>query len=174
MKNMTNLFYNGFVSVSIKINDKLINLSNHNSGLPTLNRSFCNFITGNTTTIEDIPEYIDLRYNNGESWESILISRIHLSGKSWTYDSSLQNYVAKFTGVISYNYLSRLISRTDTSLYRLYLYSGSLGLDSLGNPTGYYDLAYLDIDAETLSYLSPGTQAIIEWSMQLLNFNDDN
>lgn len=172
MDNFTNLFYKGNVQVSLRIKDKVINLKAHNSGLPTLNRSFCNFITGNTTTIEDIPEYIDLRYNAGTSWQTMLISRIHLSGKEWTYDNSLSNYIAKFTGVISYNYLSRAITRSDSEVYRLYLYSGSLGLDSLGNPTGYYDLAYLDIDAETLSYLSPGTQAIIEWSMQLLNYDD--
>ena len=173
MKNMTALAYKGNVKVSIKIKDKIYEVKSHNAGLPALCRSFCSFITGNTITVEDIPEYLDLRYNDGGSWSSILLTKIPLSGKSWVYDGTINNYVAKFTGVISYNYLTRAITKADSDTYRLYLYSGSLGKDSNNNYTGYIDLAYLDIDAETLSYLSPGTQAIIEWSMQLLNYEEN-
>lgn len=172
MVNLTKLAYKGNVKVSIKIKDKIFEIKSHNSGLPALSRSFCKFITANGTTEEDIPQYLDLRYSDdGTSYTTCLISRVHLSGKSWIYDSSSSNYVAKFTGVISYNYLTRPITRMDTDFYRFYLYSGSLGLDSNNQYTGYYDLAYLDVDAETLSYLSPGTQAIIEWSMELVNYS---
>ena len=170
MKNLTRLKYKGNVKVSIKIKDKIFEVNTHNEGLPALSRAFCQFITGNRITEEDIPQYLDLRYSDGETYNSCLLSRVHLSGKSWVYDSANSNYIAKFTGVISYNNLTRAITRADSELYRLYLYSGSLGVDSNNEYTGYYDLAFLDISAETLSYLSPGTQAIIEWSMELVNY----
>ena len=173
MQNMTTVSYKGDVKVCLKIKDKIIDIQNHNAGLPALSRAFCQFITGNSLTIEDLPEFIDLRFNSGSAWESCLVARVPLSGKSWVYDDSTGNYVAKFTGVISYNYLNRVITRNDTTDYRLYIYSGSLGPDGMGNYSGYYDFAYLDISAESLSYISPGTQAIIEWSMQLVNYSEE-
>lgn len=168
MLNLTTLAYKGSVKISIKIKDKIFNVESHNNGLPTLFQSFCKFITGNKTTIEDIPEYLDLRGGINGAFVSRLVSKVHLSGKGYVFEDN--TYVAKFTAVISYNQLTKAITRFDTDEYRLYLCSGSLGINSNNEVTGNNDIAYLDVTAETLSYLSPGTQAIIEWSMKLTNY----
>lgn len=168
MKNLTQVLYRGKVDISLKIGDKTIRMSSHNNGLPYLQRAFCNFIVGNMITIEDIPEFLDLRKQivaNG-AWQTCLLSRVHLSGKSWSENTTSQGTnecIATFTGVLAYMNLKEAIPRGDTSSYRLYLYSGSLS-----DTTGYDDMAYLDITADELSRISPGTQAIVEWSMKLL------
>lgn len=160
MINMTNVAYLGNVKIRLKIKDKIFEIINHNEGLPELSKSFAKFITGGLITVEDIPQYLDLRKYIDNNWQSQLNTRISLSGKYFDYDESIGNWVARLTGVISANYLSNPISRDDTSTYRLYLLSGS-------NPPA--PLAFIEIGADTLSNLTPGTQAIIEWNMQLVN-----
>lgn len=169
--NMTVCKYIGEVNVKLKINDKIVNLSTHNSGTPNLQRAFCKFVCGNTITVEDIPQFLDLRKSSDEfeNEQSCLLNRVALTGKSWdelrysnSVTESTSEYIAKFTGVISSNSLSALINKGDTRKYRLYLCSGSLYSN-----TGFYDLAYIDVSAEDLSHITVGTQAVIEWSMKI-------
>lgn len=167
MSNKTIVKYKGYVQLKIKINDKVITVKDHNNGLPYLQKVFCNFLIGNLITIEDIPECLDVRrQENGSSpWVSYLLSKIHLTSKSWNIETEggVDNYIATFTAVIPSTSLIQPISKSDTGNFRLYLQTGALS-----PTTGYNDLAYLDISAEELSKISPGTQAIIEWSMKLL------
>lgn len=185
--NLTNLFYVGHVDLKIRINDRVITVGNHNKGLPALQRAFCNFLTGNDITKEDIPQFMDLRYspkgqNAFDPANSLLLNRLPLTGKSWEEgryiyqdNSSESTYVAKLTAVLSSNSLTRQITSEDEANYdfRLYLVSGSNGTVN-GVVSGYFDLAYLNITAEQLSLIGPGSQAIIEWSLQLLTEGVDN
>lgn len=167
--NNLKFIYKGNVKLKLMISDKVVTLEEHNSGLPRLSQTFCNMLIGNPITREDIPEYLDLRYSNdgGTTWTSNLITRVYLSGKSVDYDSEENTYTANFNAVISYNMLQQPIDRNDPRPYRLYLYSGALSAD-----TGHYDLAYLDVSAATLSNISPGTQVIVSWSMQIVNSDE--
>lgn len=177
--NITNLLYVGNVSLKIKVKDKIIKVDNHNKGLPALQRAFCEFITGNIITNESVPQFMDLRYKNHNEtdWRnstSILLNKLPLTGKSfeegrYVYgDNSQENtYVAKLTAVLSSNSLVEKISGSDTRDFRLYLLSGSNGLVN-GQVSGYFEMAYLPMDVEQLSLIGPGSQAIIEWSLQML------
>lgn len=177
--NLTNLLYVGNVKFKIKIGDKIVEVSNHNKGLPALQRAFCNFLTGNDITKEDVPQFMDLRYSpvgtdNFSKSNTLLLNKLPLTGRSWEEgkyiysDSSEEStYVAKLTAVLSSNSLIRKISNGEPYDFRIYLISGSNGTVN-DVPSGYFDLAYLNISSEALSMIGPGSQAIIEWSLQLL------
>lgn len=177
--NLTNLLYVGKVSFKLKIKDKIVEVSNHNRGLPALQRAFCNLVTGNRITNTDIPEYMDVRYSTdgGETFpaeNTILLNKLPLSGKSWEEGQFVYNedteenvYTAKLTSVLSSNSLARRISSNETTPFRIYLLSGTNGTIN-GETNGYFEMAYLNISADALSLIMPGTQAIIEWSLQLL------
>lgn len=183
--NLTNVLYVGKVSFKLKIKDRIVEYANHNKGLPALQRAFCNLITGNRITNTDVPQFMDVRYSldGGATFpteNSILLNKLPLSGKSWeegqfiyTDESEENVFTAKLTAVLSSNSLKERISSDDQSrLYRIYLISGTNGTIN-GEVNGYFDMAYLDISAESLSLVMPGTQAIIEWSLQLLTGGDE-
>lgn len=180
--NLTNVSYVGHVDLKIKINDKIITVSQHNKGLPALQRAFCNFITGNMITNEDVPQFMDLRMSNSlqeDYSQSVLLNKLPLTGKSWeegkyVYSDNVEEstYIAKLTAVLSSNSLIRKISSSENNKFRLYLVSGSNGIVN-DQVSGYFDLAYLDIPAEQLSLIGPGSQAIIEWSLQLLTRGEE-
>lgn len=183
--NVTNVLYVGNVSFKLKIKDKILEYANHNKGLPALQRAFCNLITGNRITNTDIPQFMDVRFStdNGETYppeNSLLLNKLPLSGKSWEEgqfvysDNTEENiYTAKLTAVLSSNSLAaRINSEDQTKKYRIYLISGTNGTIN-GEVNGYFEMAYLDISAESLSLVMPGTQAIIEWSLQLLTGGEE-
>ena len=183
--NLTNLLYVGKVSFKVKIKDKIIEVSNHNKGLPALQRAFCNLVTGNRITNTDIPEYMDVRFStdNGETFpaeNTILLNKLPLSGKSWEEGQFIYNetteedvYTAKLTAVLSSNSLATRVNSADQSKkYRIYLVSGTNGTIN-GEINGYFEMAYLNISAEALALVMPGTQAIIEWSLQLLTGGEE-
>ena len=158
--NITNMMYIGNVQLKLKIKDKIINISNHNTGLPGLKRAFCNFITGNIHN-SDLPQFMDLRIytqNNGYSPKNtLLINKLPVTGKSWeeskfVYSNQTQEntYVAKLTAVLSSNSLVRKISSTEEGPFRLYLISGTDGIIN-DVQSGYFDLAYLPISATDLN-----------------------
>lgn len=179
--NLTNLLYVGYVDFKIKVNDRIVHVSRHNKGLPGLQRAFCNFLTGNSITHDDVPQFIDLRYSSTGMYDfdrdhTLLLNKLPLTGRSWeegkyVYGDNEEEstYIAKLTAVLSSNSLIRKISNTEsaTTDFRFYLMSGSNGTIN-GVASGYFDLAYVDITAEALSLIGPGSQAIIEWSLQLL------
>lgn len=160
MNNLTKVFYKGKVNLQLKIKDQIISIDNHNAGLLGLSLSFCKFITGNSITENDIPIYIDLTKSDEEFdiGDSILINKIRLSGRFFELDPTSNNYVAKFNAVISNSSLTETISRADSNYFKLILYTA-------GNPQT--ALATMNVSAETLSLITPGTQAIVEWSMML-------
>lgn len=135
-------------------------------------KSFAKFITGNYAGNSDIPQYIDLRKfisdELGDRWESVLNQEVVLSGKVYEYDADLlqPNWVAKFTGVIPYSSLQDEIGEEDTSIYALFL---KTGLDANDPEQPYHDIASITVLPRDLARITPGTQAIIEWTMQIVN-----
>ena len=174
--NTTNLGYKGIVKLDLKIGDKVVTFKSFNNGTDYLKRAFCKFLSGNYGGNPDIPQMIDLRKydETNDIWRTCLNQEIVLSGKTYlkTSDSELgvdNNWIAKFTAAIPYAALIEPIQQSDTSDYRFYLYGA---FDSNDVNERYHDLAYISIDATSLSRISPGTQALVEWSMQLLNTDE--
>lgn len=173
--NRDRLFYKGSVKVKIKINNKYYTVYNHNSGTEYLQKSFCKFLTGNYGGEPDIPQLIDLRRQDPtySQWTTCLNQEIGLTGKTYlkTTDAELglnDVWVARFTAAIPYSTLIANVTEGFTN-FRLYLYGSFDGDDSSER---YHDLAYIDISKETVEKITPGTQALIEWSMQLLNYDE--
>lgn len=160
MNNVTKVHYKGKVNVKLRIKDKVVSINNHNAGLKPLSLSFAKFITGNPITENDIPVYLDLTkaHTENDPAVSMLITKVRLSGRYFELDSETDTYVAKFNAVISNSSLTETISRSDTSIFKLVLCTA-------GTPQT--PLATMDVSAETLSLITPGTQAIIEWTMML-------
>lgn len=172
MSNETNLSYTGNVSVKLLINDKVVEINDHNLGLPYLMKAFAKFVTGNYSGESDIPQFLDLRKfvdtEGVQEWETSLNQRVPLSGRLFEYNEkqSPPNWIAKFTGVINHSVLKDTILEDSLEKYRIYLYSG---YDSSDSNEHYHDIAYLNISAKDLARIVPGTQAIIEWVMQVKN-----
>ena len=72
----------------------------------------------------------------------------------------------KVYGCDNHSALKDAILEDSLEKYRIYLYSG---YDSSDSNEPYHDIAYLNISANDLSRIVPGTQAIIEWVMQVKN-----
>lgn len=176
--NETSLGYKGIVQIKLRIKDKIVDLTIKNNGTDYFKKAFCKFLTGNYGGSSDIPQMLDLRRKveeaSVEKWTTCLNQEIILSGKTYllTTDSSLginNNWVARFNAAIPYSALLDPISDDDTGEYRFYLYGS---FDNKDVEERYHDLAYIDIDAQSLSNITEGTQALLEWSMQLLNVDE--
>lgn len=164
MSNQIPLIYTGEVDIKYQIGNKFINFNFHNEGLPALQESFCRIMTGNYKSYCDIPKYLDLRVStdSGATYNTLLtVNRLPLTGSSWYYNNT--DYIAKFTGTITYDLLFSPVSSDSTNLYMLYLYTDS----EYG--TAKRDLARLTVTAESLSKIMPGINSIVEWSMKLSN-----
>lgn len=170
--NELSFVYSGEVKFKYIINGKLFESTYKNAGLPYLMKMFAMAVTGNPLREADIPCFLDLRKksvdNGNVQWESILTQQLPLSGKTYSYatDQSPANWVAKFTAAINHSILKSDISEDDASDYRLYLYGD---YDSLSEDNPYHDFAFLAVDAKDLAKIIPGTQAIVEWSVQIRN-----
>lgn len=176
--NKTDLSYRGIVKFKLKIGDKTVSVTQKNNGTDYLKKAVCKFLTGNYGGNADIPQLLDLRQKlagtDPERWITCLNQEIVLTGKTYlqTTDSELgidNNWVARFTAAIPYAALLEPISDASTDQYRFYLYGA---YDSADVYERYHDLAYIDIDAPSLSRITPGTQALVEWSMQILNLDE--
>lgn len=165
MGNITKFIYSGHVNLKIKIGDQIYEMNNHNEGTPFLMRSFAKFLAGEMNIESDTPQFLDLQKgkDSGDGklkWETYLTKTVELTGREW-YQNGLDTFACKFTATIPYTALSAGISSDDQSKFRLSLYSYE-GADKI-------DLAYLGVTAQSLCRIAPGTQAIIEWVMEVNN-----
>lgn len=171
--NETILNYIGDVTIKLKLGDKVITLENHNAGLPLLNKTICKFLTGNYGGPYETPQFLDLQYNANPSlseeskvWVTYLYSQESLTGKMYEKSAKYNNWIAKFTAVINHNNLVNDVVESDPGEFRIVLLSGY-------NPNkpeeSYQPLAELPIEAYMLARITPGTQAIVEWAMQIKN-----
>lgn len=173
MLNETVLSYLGNVTVKIKINDKIIKLEDKNAGLPLLRKNICKYLTGNYGGTSEIPQFLDLMYNadpsldeDHKTWVTYLSNQISLTGKVFEYSAKYDNWVAKFTAIINHNNLLNDVAENDPGEFKLVLLDGYKPNDP---ESSYQPLAELHIESYMLARITPGTQAIIEWVMQIKN-----
>lgn len=173
--NTMNFGYRGSVTLNILIKDKIITLKKYNKGTEYLKKAFAKWLTGNFQPF-DIPETLDFRYaSSSEPIDSDFVTclnqEIGLTGKVFVKATdenlSLEDaWVARFSASIPFSALSHN-SFSNTESYRLYL-TGSYDSEE----STYHDLAYIPIDDEDLQNFTQGTQMIVEWNMELLNWED--
>lgn len=187
--NDIDMLYSGSVDIFLHIKDKVIKLKNkHNAGTSYLTQCFAKFMTSDHDNLErspsiDTPQFIDLEYRistivEGEivwsEWSTYLLEPLSITSKSYDYvmttDQSgapFQQYTAHLKSALaSYNMHEQITSDMEGShQFRFVLKSGKD--DSF--LSYYHPMAYLDTDVETLSKISPGTQATIVWNMSLKN-----
>lgn len=150
----TDLEYLGNVTISLIINDKKITISNHNAGLPQLWESICWFLSGNSVSEIPIPKQLDVRNSDDES---ILYYRPVLSGNR--IEKGISNCSAYFNVSLNTDILN--VSEIDSNGNKLVL------CQETSDAT--YDFAEISISALDLQKITPGVQAIIEWSLQIKN-----
>lgn len=169
--NTTKMSYQGIVSVKLKINGKLYDVTSHNEGLNYLKYIFALLMTGNSLGSAYTPEYIDLRKVYIEDGVEIERSYFNyfspLSAKRYYSDGG--DWVAELTTVISYEQLLDTVLPDDTSQYYLYLMTG---YDTENSVERQHDLAKLAITPKTLSQITPGITASLVWSLQLVNVSE--
>ena len=77
--------YVGNVSIKLRVADKLVDITSHNTGTENLQRSFCKFVTNNLVPADDLPQFIDMEKSiDGTTWEPALIGKIPISGREWS------------------------------------------------------------------------------------------
>ena len=164
-------------SLSLKIKDKNNNIkvikSSHNEGTINLSKLFAMLLSGYPEAMSYVPKFLDLQFSsdNGITWLSYLKREVALTAISYYLDSSLSpaNWVFSSTAVISYSNLRDPVSPESPYGFRF-----ALKTDNIMNAIIPRELAYFyNITAEELSNIEDGTQAIIEWKMQLIHTNID-
>lgn len=160
-------------NLSFKLVDKSNNIkvikSSHNEGTLNLSKLFAMLLSGYPVALNYVPKFLDLQYtsDNGTTWLSYLKREVPLTAISYYLDSSLtpSNWVFSSTAVISYSNLRDPVSPESPYGFRF-----ALKTDNIMNAVISRELAYFyDISAEELSNIEDGTQAIIEWKMQLVH-----
>jgi len=166
MINNTNLWYRGEVNMRLRIKDRTFDFKSHNEGLPALSESFARIMSGNYRGLCDIPRYIDVRKlrpgTDDEYLSYLTVNKLPLTGANWAINE-LGEYEADFTATIASTMLYSLVPVNSSDKFKLYLCTDT------EDGKGIRDLARLDIPALQLSRIVPGVQAVIEWSMKLVN-----
>lgn len=155
----TNIVYTGSVNLSVKNKEKIIKSTYHNSGLSELFRLISKSISGNGLNLDECPQYIDLRYRVGidPSWKTCLINKQSITQRDYFQENGF--WVSKFATNIPYSEFTipPQNSAFKNASFRLYIESKNT------------DLAFIDVDFDTINTIVPGSQAIVEWVMRLSN-----
>lgn len=181
--NKTNIAYKGDVVIRLVIGGKTITLRNKNEGTKDLKKGLCQLLVGYDVRDTYTPQNIDLRkkvVSNGSSnsegeYISFLNRQIELTGKTCLYienDTELGikgNWVARFNAAIPFKALMNEVKGDEDSEYELVLY-GNYDANEFDNK--FHDLAKIKVSASDLARIKPGTQALIEWNMQIFNYNE--
>lgn len=161
-----NTRYKGDVNVKFKTGNKIYEVKRHNSGLPLLQKTFCMFLYGDREFIANIPKYVDLRFATSATapdneWQTCIRSKLALTAKQPSYDAQNKNWILTFNCALPHVALTHVVS--ESNFYRLYMEANN-GAEANEDK----DLAFIDVLGEDLKFIEPGTEAIIEWTMQLL------
>lgn len=165
--NETPLVYSGEATIKLKVGTKVIQLHKHNAGLKALKLFFCKCIVNDSDSATYRPQFIDLRYANSSTaseadWISILYNKAVISSRVWEYSTDQENYIAVLSATIPKSLIQDDVSEMVDKSFRFYLCNNKEGREDM-------DLAYLPVSQEYLQLIVPGTSAIVEWTMQLLN-----
>lgn len=168
VQNETDLVYSGKVIVKLKIGDKVIQLSQHNAGTNILKMVFCKFLVNEDGVRNYVPQYVDLRYfDTNSGWITCLSKKASINERNYNNINPENQYRAFLSATIPHSTILRDFNREDMvgKQFRFYLCTGLVD-------GSYLDLAYLGVSREYLLQIVPGTSALIEWTMQLLNENE--
>lgn len=151
--------YTGYVTVKLKIKDKVFELSKHNSGLSALFRIFAMALCGYNVS-QSAPVKLDLRGanvaptdSNINLFTSCLPALVPLTGVQYFQEDDI--WKSRFTATIPYSFfLAQKLSMYTNKI---------LVLTGLSD-----DLAYLSI-SEGFEDLTEGTELIISWDMYVDN-----
>lgn len=127
----------------------------HNEALPELSRIFARFMIGEDM-LSYVPTYLDIVHMdiNSGSYKSDLNIRSILTGKYTSSDNSEDEfYYASFTGIITYDQYSP--SAADTRYLVL--------------ANKYEPLARIEFSSELQSYLTNGSNLVINWRIRIIN-----
>lgn len=182
--------YRGKVKIAYRIGNKTVKKITHNSGLSDMALLFAKAVSGNLNQNTDIPRLLDIGYivpgtksttdsrDNGV-WMSILNTPVNITGRQYTFDTSLDNWVARLTTTVYWSDINGgilddvLEKATDganadgTSTYQL-----KIRLCSYEKKDRKY-LAQIDIEPEEVQKIKDSTSAIITWYTELI-FDNDN
>lgn len=157
----TTLYYSGKVKLYINIGNKTIEVIGKNAGTPILHESICRFLAGQYRGTCDIPQYLDIRSIDNTS---ILVNVIPLSGRALIIDGD--NIYTRCDCSILYSSLISGIVADESVNYKLVLCADKDPDNSLGT---YRDLAIVTVSSISLSRITEGTSAAIEWRLYIQN-----
>lgn len=157
----TNIEYVGTVEFLLNIGKKSLKINQHNVGTLTLHQSICRFLAGQYRGLCDIPNFIDVRDNDGKS---ILSSIIPLTGRIFKLEGS--EYIVQCDAQISYSQLIKIIDPMEDVPYTIILCADK---DPDVYQGTYRDLAYISVSSSSLSGILPGTSAAIQWKLHIKN-----
>ena len=147
----------------------------HNNGTISLSRGFSLFMAQQFDLAEKyVPQYLDLQYlSNPEgkdisvlsNWETYLKRVISITGPEVSYENRAykikgtsstsfeKNWVTTFRATIPYNTLVSPVDVNDSGMFRFFLLSDKIDASTTIDRR----LAWVDISAEDLSQVEPGT-----------------
>lgn len=157
----TTLYYSGKVKLYINIGNKTVEVTGKNAGTPILHESICRFLAGQYRGTCDIPQYLDIRSIDNTS---ILVNVIPLSGRALITDGD--NIYTRCDCSILYSSLISGIVADESVNYKLVLCADKDPDNSLGT---YRDLAIVMVPSISLSRITQGTSAAVEWRLYIQN-----
>ena len=157
----TTLYYSGKVKLYINIGNKTIEVIGKNAGTSILHESICRFLAGQYRGTCDIPQYLDIRSIDNTS---ILVNVIPLSGRALITDGD--NIYTRCDCSILYSSLISGIVADESVNYKLVLCADKDPDNSVGT---YRDLAIVMVSSMSLSRITEGTSAAIEWRLYIQN-----
>ena len=158
----TDITYVGDVEFFLNIGNKSIKLKKHNAGTPILHQSICRFLAGQYRGLCDIPNFIDIRKASDN--KSILAQVVSLTGRLFKLEGN--DYIVQCEAQIPYSQLIVKIEPDDTTTFNVVLCADK---DPDIYEGTYRDLAYVQIEAGSLSSILPGTSAAIQWKLHIKN-----
>lgn len=157
----TELYYSGKIKLYINIGNKTIEVKAKNAGTPILHESICRFLAGQYRGNCDIPQYLDIRSVDDVS---VLVNVIPLSGRTLIIEDD--NVYTRCDCSILYSSLISGIVADESVNYKLVLCADKD--PDIVNGT-YRDLATVTISSISLSRITQGTSAAIEWRLYIQN-----
>lgn len=157
----TNLLYSGKVKLYLNIGNKTIEINEKNEGTITLHESICRFLAGQYRGNYDIPQYLDIRTQDNVS---VLINVIPLSGR--TYISDGDNVYTRCDCSVLFSSLISQIVADESVTYKLVLCADK---DPEIPDSTYRDLAIVNVSSLSLSRITQGTSAAVEWRLYIYN-----
>lgn len=151
--------YTGEVHISYMRNGRVYESYRHNAGVAGLFKFVCKALAGKDVH-DECPKYIDVRGSADDvAYTSVLASEIPLSGGSYYQDGG--EWLYRATATIPASAITSPLD--DFEHYRIYL------LSKVGQSV--IDFAHLQLDADDLKNIAPGTQALVEWILRFQNLD---